>query len=218
MIAITFAGAVSRCSSSVLLGILPHTNAPLPPLPPPHLALLWTSTYSQLHRLLRRDAQWKKPKKKIEKKKHQNFKEKEKKRRREVGCLHHPSSFSLFSCRNAATPSRLFNVGKLWWIRPQSGRHAIRIESHILQGPSLGVYQKRVSRVFLSFFFYCFVFFFLLCYVWYNTWLLCLCLDRFLFFFFFFFFFFFCPSLFIDGRFFYFPPFLLFWWVQKLYV
>jgi hypothetical protein len=39
----------------------------------------------------------------------------------------------------------------LWWIRPQSGRHAIRIESHILQGPSsrlmacmyLGVYQKK---------------------------------------------------------------------------
>lgn len=26
-----------------------------------------------------------------------------------------------------------FNVGKLWWIRPQSGRHAIRMESHILQ-------------------------------------------------------------------------------------
>lgn len=106
----------------------------------------------------------KKTKKKIEKKNIKILK-KNKKRRREVGCLHHPSSFSLFSCRNAATPSRLFNVGKLWWIRPQSGRHAIRIESHILQGPSrlmacIWVYiKKRVSRVFLSLFFRVSVFF-----------------------------------------------------------
>ena len=216
MIAITVAGAVSRCSSSVLLGILPHTNAPLPPLPPPHLALLWTSTYSQLHRLLRRDAQWKKPKK-IEKK-HQNFKEKEKKRRREVGCLHHPSSFSLFSCRNAATPSRLFNVGKLWWIRPQSGRHAIRIESHILQGPSLGVYQKRVSRVFLYFFFLLFRFFLssLLCMIQHLT---SVSLSGSLpFFLLFLLFLLLLPLTFYWRPFLLFSPFLLFWWVQKLYV
>jgi hypothetical protein len=65
----------------------------------------------------------------------------------------------------------------LWWIRPQSGRHAIRIESHILQGPSsrlmacmyLGVYQKKSLKslslsLFLS-----------LRHVLYNTWLLCVC-------------------------------------------
>jgi hypothetical protein len=97
----------------------------------------------------------------------------------------------------------------LWWIRPQSGRHAIRIESHILQGPSsrlmacmyLGVYQKKsLKSLSLSHYF------FAPCIIQHLTSVcVCVCVWIASFFllifsptlFFFFFFFFYCRSFFL---------------------
>jgi hypothetical protein len=95
MIALNFAGALSRCFSVESPGITYPSNSNAPPPPPSRPTL---DVCTQLHRL-RREGRWKKNRKKERKLNFEKTKEKKKKKK---------SDAALLSCRSAAQPPQDF--------------------------------------------------------------------------------------------------------------